>query len=43
MSSLSSLVDNLAEELHNNKCTDFKSYFECISTKDNKLTFNSLK
>ena len=42
-SSLSSLVDNLAEGLHNNKCTDCKSYPEYISTKDELLIFNYLK
>ena len=41
-SSLSSFVDNLAEGLHNPKCTDCKSYLEYISTKNELLTFNSL-
>ena len=42
-SSLSSFVDNLAEGRHNPKCTDCKSYLEYISTKNELLTFNSLK
>ena len=36
-SSLSSLVDNLSEELHNKKCKKYKSCFEYISMKDNIL------
>ena len=44
MSSLfSSLVDNLSEGLHNNKCTDCKYYLQYISTKHNQLIFNCLK
>ena len=42
-SSLSSLVDNLSEGLHNDKCTNCKSYREYISTKDELIKFNSLK
>ena len=42
-SSLSSLVDNLAEGLHNDKCTDCKSCLEYISTEDELLIFNYLK
>ena len=42
-SSLSSLADNLAEELHDNKCTDYESFLEYISTKDELLIFNCLK
>ena len=40
---LSSLVDNLAEGFHNDKCTDCKSCLEYISTKDELLVFNCLK
>ena len=36
-SSLSSLVDNLSEELHNKKCRKCNSCLEYISIKDNKL------
>ena len=41
-SSLSSLVDNLSEMLHNDKCTDCKSYLKYISTKDKLLIINCL-
>ena len=33
-SSFQCLADNLAEWLHNDKCTDCKSCLEYISTKD---------
>ena len=42
-SSLSRLADNLAEELHDNQCTDYESFLEYISTKDELLIFNCLK
>ena len=42
-SPLSSLVDNLAEGFHNDKCTDCKSNREYISTKDKLLMLNCLK
>ena len=32
-SSLSNLVDNISDGVHNVKCTDSKSYLQCISTK----------
>ena len=35
--SLSKLVDNLSEGLHNNKCTDCKSCLDYMKTKDEKL------
>ena len=38
-SSLSNLVDNLSEELHSDKCTDCKSYFDYMTTKDEQLIF----
>ena len=41
--SLSSLVDNLSEGLHNDKYTDCKSYLEYIPTKDELLIFSCLK
>ena len=41
-SSLSGLVDNLSEGLHNDKSTYCKSYLEHISTKDELLIFNCL-
>ena len=42
-SSLSSLVDNLSEGVHDDICTDCKSYLEYISTKDELLIPNCLK
>ena len=42
-SSLSSLVDNLAEGLYDNKCTACKSCLKGISTDDELLIFNCLK
>ena len=36
--SLSKLVDNLSEGLHNNRCVDCKSYLD-MTTKDQKLIF----
>ena len=41
--SLSSLVDNLSEGLHNYKCTDCKSCLDYISTKDNQLIFKCIE
>ena len=35
--SLSKLVDNLTEGLHNNKCLDCESYLDYIRTKNEKL------
>ena len=35
--SLSKLVDNLSEELHNNRCVDCKSCLDYMKTKDEKL------
>ena len=37
--SLSNLVNNLSEGVHNDKCTDCKSYLDYMSTKDKKLIF----
>ena len=37
--SLSSLVDNLSEGLHSNKCTDCKSCLNYMITKDDQLIF----
>ena len=42
-SSLSSLVDNLSEGLHNYKCTDYKSCLDYISTKDSQSIFKCTK
>ena len=36
LSSLSYRVKNFCEGLHNDKCTDCKSYLKYISTKENK-------
>lgn len=41
-SSLSSLIDVLPDELHNNKCKDCKYYLEYIKVKDKLLVFNCL-
>ena len=38
-SSLSNLVDKLSEGLHNDKCTNCKSYFDYMSVKNNQLIF----
>ena len=38
-SSLSNLVDNLSEGLHNARCTDCKSDLDYMATKDEKLIF----
>ena len=37
--SLSSLVDNLSEKRHSNKCKDWKSEFDYMSLEDNQLIF----
>ena len=37
--SLSKLVDNLSEGLHNNRCVDCKSCLNCMKNKDEKLIF----
>ena len=40
--SLSSLVDNLSEEIHGEKCTDCKSYLDYMITKDDQLILGVL-
>ena len=42
-SSLTSLVDNLTEGLHNDKRKDYKPCLEYIPTKDSQLLFKCLK
>ena len=37
--SLSEVVDNLSEGLHNKRCIDCKSYLDYMITKDEKLIF----
>ena len=37
--SLSKLVDNLSEGIHNNRCVDCKSFLDYMKTKDEKLIF----
>ena len=37
--SLSKLVDNLSEGLHNNRCIDYKSCLDYMKTIDEKLIF----
>ena len=39
LTSLSKLIDNLSEDLHNDKCKDCKSYLDYMTTKDEKLIF----
>ena len=41
--SLSSLVDNLSEKLHSDKCRDCKSELNYISFEYNQLIFQSFK
>ena len=41
-SSLSKLVDNLSEGIHDNKCADCKSSLDYIKTKNEKLIFRML-
>ena len=41
--SLSKLIDNLSERLHNNKCLDCKSYLDYTQTKNEKLIFKCFK
>ena len=41
--SLSSLIDNLPERVHCDKCTDFKSCLEYGSFKNNQLIFKCPK
>ena len=40
--SLSKLVDNLSEEIHNNKCLDCESCLDYIRTKNEKLILKCL-
>ena len=42
-SSLSSLVDNLSNGLHSDKCTDCKSSLDYMSDKDDQLIFRCFK
>ena len=42
-SSLPSLADNLAKELHNSRCEDCESYLEYMKVKDKLLIFKFLK
>ena len=41
-SSLSKLVDNLSEGIHNNKCVDCNSCLDYIKIKNEKLLLKSL-
>ena len=43
LSSLSKLVDNLSEGIHNNKCADCKSNLDYIKTKNEKLILECYK
>ena len=40
---LSTLVSNLSEELHNDRCTDCKSYLDYMTTKDEQLIFRCFR
>ena len=40
--SLSNLINNLSDRVHNDKCTDCKSYLEYMTTKDEQLIFRCL-
>ena len=40
---LSSLVDNLSEKRHSDKCKDYKSELNYMSVKDNQLIFQCLE
>ena len=40
--SLSNLVNNLSEGLHNDRCIDFKSCLDYLTTKDEQLIFRCL-
>ena len=42
-SSLSSVVDNLSEALHSDKCADCKSCLDYMSVKDDQLIFRCFK
>ena len=35
--SLSNLVNNLSDGVHNDKCTDYKSYLDYMTTKDSSI------
>ena len=37
--SLSNFVNNLSEGVHNDKCTDYKSYLDYMTAKDQQLVF----
>ena len=37
--SLSNLVNNLSDRVHNDKCTDYKSYLDYMTSIDEKLIF----
>ena len=41
--SLSNLVSNLSEGLHNDRCIDRKSYLDYMTTKDEKLTYRCFR
>ena len=41
--SLSNLVSNLSEGLHNNRCIDCKSCLDYVTTKDEQLIFRGFR
>ena len=41
--SLSNLVSNLSEGLHNDWCIDYKSYLDYMATKDEQLIFRCFR
>ena len=43
LTSLSNLVNNLSEGLHNDRCTECKSCLDYITTKDEQLIFRCFR
>ena len=41
--SLSKLIDNLPEGLHNDECKDCQSYLDYLTIRDNKLIFRCFR
>ena len=41
--SLSKLIDNLSEGLHNDECKDCQSYLDYLTIRDNKLIFRCFR
>ena len=43
LTSLSNIVSNLSEGLHNDRCIDCKSYLDYMTTKDEQLIFRCFR